>query len=108
MLSTFSKITRNICYLQMLSTRTSLECFHLHPSSDDNQRLGQNLPFPKEALVFMCLQFKFFENTLEKEKLLLTNNFSFSHSVFYPFGEVSIIFVEFEIVICKLFQLKRV
>ena len=40
----------------------------------------------------------------EKEKLLVTSNFSFSHSVFYPFEELSIIFIKFEIVVCKLFQ----
>ena len=40
----------------------------------------------------------------EKEKLLVTSNFSLSHSVFYPFGELSPIFIEFEIVVCKLFQ----
>ena len=40
----------------------------------------------------------------EKEKLLITSNFSFSHSVFYPFGELSFIFIEFEIDVCKLFQ----
>ena len=30
------------------------------------------------------------------------------HSVFYPFGELSAIFMKFEIVVCKLFQLWRV
>ena len=30
--------------------------------------------------------------------------FSFSHSVFYPFEEVSAIFIKFEIVFCKLSQ----
>ena len=44
----------------------------------------------------------------EKEKLLVTSNFSFSHSVFYPFGELSAIFIKFEIVVCKLFQFGRV
>ena len=44
----------------------------------------------------------------EKEKLLVTSNFSFSHSVFYPFGELSAIFINFEIVVCKLFQFGRV
>ena len=44
----------------------------------------------------------------KKEKLLVTSNYSFSHSVFYPFEEISSIFIEFEIVICKLFQFKRV
>ena len=43
-------------------------------------------PFPKQALVFTCLQYKSFENTRgAKEKLLVTSNFSFSHSVFCLF-----------------------
>ena len=44
----------------------------------------------------------------EKEKSLVTSNFSFSHSVFYPFGELSTIFIKFEIVVCKLFTIGRV
>ena len=36
----------------------------------------------------------------EKEKLLIMSNFSFSHSVFHPFGELSAIIIEFEIVVC--------
>ena len=40
----------------------------------------------------------------EKEKLLVTSNFSFSHSVFYPFRELSTIFIKFRIVVCKLFR----
>ena len=43
----------------------------------------------------------------EKEKLLVTSNFSFSHSVFYSFGEISAIFIKFKIVVCKLFQFGR-
>ena len=35
----------------------------------------------------------------EKEKLLITSNFSFSHGVFYPFGELSAIFIQFDIVV---------
>ena len=41
----------------------------------------------------------------EKEKLLVTSNFSFFRSVFYPFGKFSAIFTKFEIVVCKLFQI---
>ena len=44
----------------------------------------------------------------EKEKLLETSNFSFSHSDFYLFGKLSAIFVKFEIVVCKLFQFETV
>ena len=40
----------------------------------------------------------------EKEKLLVTSNFSFSHSVFYRFRELSTISIKSEIVVCKLFQ----
>ena len=59
------------------------------------------LTLSQTSLVFTCPQNKSFENT---EKLLLTSNFSFSHRVFYPFEELSSIFIKFEIVVCKLFQ----
>ena len=36
------------------------------------------------------------------------SNFSFSHSVFNPFEELSYISIKFEIVVCKLFQFERV
>ena len=38
----------------------------------------------------------------EKEKSLDKSNFSFSHSVFCSFRELSVIFMTFEIVVCKL------
>ena len=34
------------------------------------------------------------ETLWEKEKLLVTSNFSFSHSVFYPVGELTSIFIK--------------
>ena len=36
----------------------------------------------------------------ETEKLIVTSNFSFSHRVFYPSGELSTIFIKFEILVC--------
>ena len=33
----------------------------------------------------------------DKEKLLVTSNFSFSHSVFYPLRELSVIYIKFKI-----------
>ena len=65
-------------------------------------------PFPKQSLVFTCLRYKSFENTGKREKLLVTSNFSFSHSIFYWFGELSTTFIKFEIVVCNLFQFGRV
>ena len=44
----------------------------------------------------------------KKEKLLKTSNFPFSHSVFYLFGELSAISIQFKIAFCKLFQFGRV
>ena len=44
----------------------------------------------------------------EEEKLLVPNNFSFSYSVFYPFGELPAIFMKSKTVICRLFQFGRV
>ena len=43
----------------------------------------------------------------EKDKLPVTSNLSFSHSVFYP-GELFAILIKFEIVVCKLFHFGRV
>ena len=40
----------------------------------------------------------------KKEKLLVMSNFSFTHSVFYLFRELSAIFMKFKIVVCRLFQ----
>ena len=85
------------------------------PTSILIQRLFQL--FPKQTHVLTPLPSKpwflhvcstgLLKTLLEKEKLLLTSNFSFSHSVFYPFREHSTIFIKFEIVVCKLFKFQR-
>ena len=65
-------------------------------------------PFPYMPR-FLCVCSTTLLKTLwEKEKLIITTNFSISHSVFYPFGELSAIFIKFEIVVCKPFQFGRV
>ena len=49
----------------------------------------------KQALVFTCLQYKPFENTVGKGKIAPNEQFLlFPHSVFYPFGELSTIFMK--------------
>ena len=63
----------------------------------------------KSQTVFMYLQYMSFENTVGKVEIACNDsNFSFSHSVYYPFGVLSTNFIEFEIVVCKLFQVGRV
>ena len=61
-------------------------------------------PFPNKPWFLRVCSTSLLKILWEKEKLLLTSNFTFSHSVFYPFGELSAISIEFKIVVCKLFQ----
>ena len=79
----------------------------------------QFLHFPQRYLKRLALQTRknkglfgkgtsFLKTLGKKEKLLIMSNFSFSHSDFYLFGELSAIFIKSEIVICKLFQFGRV
>ena len=70
---------------------------------------GNGLTLSQTSPGFYVSAVQVFVKTLwEKEKLLVTSNFSFSHSVFYPFGELTIIFIKLKIVVCKLFQFGRV
>ena len=64
--------------------------------------------FPSKPWFLHVCSISLLKTLWEKEKLLVTSNFSFSYSVFYPFGELSVIFITFEIVSCKLFQFGRV
>ena len=60
--------------------------------------------FPKP--LFICVCSKSLLKTLwEKEKFLVTSNFSFFHSVFYPFGELFAIFIKRKILVFKLSSL---
>ena len=65
-------------------------------------------PFPNKPWFLRVCCTSLLKTLWEKEKLLVTNNFSFPHSVFYLFGELSSILIKFEIVVCKLFQFGRV
>ena len=72
------------------------------------KRIVKINPFPNKPW-FLCVCSTSLMKTLrEKEKLLVTSNFSFSHSVFYPIGQLTTIFLKFKIVVRKLFQFERV
>ena len=77
----------------------------------NNHLRNNNQPFnlfpPKQWFLRDCST-RLMKTLWEKVKLLVTSNFSFSHSVFYPHGELSAIFIKFEIVVCTFFQLRRV
>ena len=61
-------------------------------------------PFPNKPWFLRVCSTSLLKTLWENEKLLVMSNFSFSHIVFYPFRELSIILIEFEIVVCKPLQ----
>ena len=61
-------------------------------------------PFPNKPWFLRVCRTSLLKTLWEKEKLLVTSNFCFSHSVFYPFLKLFTIFIKFEIVVCKVFQ----
>ena len=65
-------------------------------------------PFPKQALLFTCLCTSLSKTQWQKEKLLVTSNFSFSHYVFYSLRVLSAIFIKLKIVVCKHFHFGRI
>ena len=83
----------NYC-LQVLSIWTSLNFFVW-------SRVN---PFQNQPWFLHVCSISLLKTLWEKEKLLITSNFSFYHSVFYLFEELSIIFIKFEIVVCQRFQ----
>ena len=89
----------------MISIRTSLKILLFVEKLSTNCKAPVWLnPFPNKPW-FLCVFHTSLLKTLwEKKKLLVTSNFSFPPSVFYPFWELYIIFVKFKIVVCKHFQ----
>ena len=65
------------------------------------------LPFPNKHWFLPLCNTSLLKTQWEKEKLLVTSNFSFSHSVFYLFGELSAIFIKFELSPANSFGLEE-
>ena len=65
-------------------------------------------PFPNKPWFLRVCSTSLLKTLWEKKKLLVTSNFFFFHSVFYPLGEHSATFIKFKIVVCKLFKFGRV
>ena len=65
-------------------------------------------PFPNKPWFLRVCSTSLLKTLWEKEKLFITSNFSFSHSVFYLFEDLSSIFIKFEIVVCIPFHFGRV
>ena len=69
-------------------------CGRLIHYRSQNNRFAFN-PFLKQALFLRACSISLLKTPWEKEKLLEMNDFSFSYSVFYPFGELCPIFISF-------------
>ena len=86
----------------------SIKCFPFFgPVPHDSFSHKKMLTLSKQALVFTCLQYKSFENTVGKGEIAHNEQFLLFHSVFYLFGELSAIFIKFEISSAKSFSLKE-
>ena len=81
------------------------KCFQF--GKDPNLSFGKRLTLSRTSPGFYVSAVQVLKTLWEKEKLLVTSNFSFSHSLFYPSKDLSVIFVKFEIVVCKLFQFEK-
>ena len=93
----FLKPWRNrLCIWTISQERVDLEC-NFWSSLPLN-------PFPNKPWFLRACSTSLLKTRWEKEKLLTTSNFSFSHSVFYLLWELSAFFIKFEIVVCKLFE----
>ena len=64
-------------------------------------------PFPNDPWFLLVCSTSLLKKQWEKEKLLITSNFSCSHSVFYPFGELSAILSNFKLSSASSFSLEE-
>ena len=62
----------------------------------------RELPLPKQALVFRCLQYKSIENIMGKREIAHNKQVLHVPQCLPPFGELSAIFIKFKIVVCLL------
>ena len=67
-----------------------LHCSELKQIADDILILSQTSP----CFYVGYLQYKYFENTVGKGEIAHNEHFPFSHSVFYPIGQFSTIFLQ--------------
>ena len=86
-----------IIYIRMLVRRSTSSRWKssFEPRSDRNG--GRLNSFQNKLLFKLVRSMGLYEILWEKEKLLVTSNFSFSHGVFYHFGVHSNIFINFKL-----------
>ena len=80
--------------------------FHMDKSKVLSLAKIKGLSFSQTSPFFPVCSTSLLKTLCVKDILLVTNNFSFSYRVFYPFQELSALHIKFEIV-CNLFEFPR-
>ena len=65
-------------------------------------------PFPNKPLFLRVCSTSLLQTLWEKEKIAITNNNFYSHSILYPFRDISTIIMKSEIVVCILSKFGRI
>ena len=68
------------------------DCAKFKENADNNWNVVI-IPFPHNDAFWRPWETSLLKTLWEKEKLLVTSNFSFTHSVFYQFRELSAIYI---------------
>ena len=107
-----TSLLKTLCENKKLLVTSNLSFSHsvFYPYREVSKGLFSKVinTFPNKPCFLRVCSISLLKTPWEKEKLLVTSNFSFSHSVFYPSRELSAIFTKIVIVICRLFQFRRV
>ena len=84
---------------------TSIFFFYDNFSTAISPRVVNSFP---DKPWFLCVSNTILLKTLwEKKKLLITSNFFFFHSVFYPFQELFAVFINFKLLSVNSFNLEE-
>ena len=64
-------------------------------------------PFPNKPWSLCVCNASLLKTMSEKKKMLVTSNFFFSHSLFYPIRELSVVFIKFKLLSANSFSLEE-
>ena len=81
----------NLCGIWLKKLDTTLDELY-YPQCTNTSYPSPLNPFPNKPWFLRVWSLNLLKTLREKQKLLIMSNFSFSHSVFYPFRELSAIF----------------
>ena len=106
---------RRNCSLQAISPFPTVFSKVILQTRKNQGLLGKGLndssclnPFPNKPWFLWIYSTSLLKTLWEKEKMLVTSIFSFSHSVFYSIRKINHHFSNIQLVVCKCFQFGHV